>query len=45
VNINGTDLLQVTDGSFDLGAISFEAIGWGAEPPIVNFGNILVTTP
>jgi len=45
VNVNGTELIHARDSSFAEGAISFQALGWGDQPPAVNFGNILVTTP
>lgn len=45
LNVNGEDVISVTDSSFRQGRIGLGAIGWAAEPPIINFDNIIITTP
>lgn len=44
VNVNGEDLIDVNDGTFRKGRIGIGAIAYG-PPPIVNFDNIIITTP
>ncbi len=44
VVINGDPALEANDGSFRKGMLGFGAIAWAA-PPVVNFDNVIVTTP
>lgn len=45
VNVNGEDVIEVSDSSFLQGRIGIGAIAWAAEPPVINFDNIIITTP
>ena len=42
--VNGASVIRVTDASIGGGRFGFGAIAWGA-PPVVQFDNVLVTTP
>jgi len=44
VNINGQDVFDVREGSIREGRIGLGALTWG-DPAIVNFDNIIITTP
>jgi hypothetical protein len=44
VVINGDPVLEARDPTFRKGTLGFGAIAWAA-PPIVNFDNVIVTTP
>ena len=44
VNVNGADLIRQTGPTSGAGRFGFGAIAWG-EPPVVQFDNVLVTTP
>ena len=44
VNVNGTELIRVRDETFASGRFGFGAIAW-AGPPVIQFDNVLVTTP
>jgi len=45
VNVNGDDVFNVTDDSFRSGRMGFGAIAWEDRPPVVNFDNLIITTP
>ena len=45
INVNGEDVFNVTDSSFNQGRFGFGAIAWEARPPVINFDNIIITTP
>ena len=44
ININGEDVFNVREGSIREGRIGLGAVTWGG-PAIVNFDNIIITTP
>jgi hypothetical protein len=44
VNVNGDDLIQVSDGTFRKGRIGIGAMTYGG-PATVSFDNIIITTP
>ena len=44
VNVNGADLIRGSAPTVGAGRFGFGAIAWG-EPPVVQFDNVLVTTP
>ena len=43
-NINGQEVLRVTDDTFSRGALGYGVTTWG-DPPTLTFDNVLVTTP
>jgi hypothetical protein len=43
-NINGQEVLRVTDDTFTRGALGYGVTTWG-DPPTLTFDNVLVTTP
>jgi hypothetical protein len=44
VNVNGEDVFDIRDGSFQKGRIGIGAIAFG-PPPVISFDNIIITTP
>jgi len=44
VNVNGEDIFNVSDDSFNDGRIGIGAIAWD-QPPVLNFDNLIITTP
>ena len=44
VNVNGTDVFDMRDGTFRKGRIGIGTIAFG-PPPVVSFDNIIITTP
>ena len=44
INVNGEEMISVTDGTFLNGYIGIGAMTWG-EPATVNFDNIIIATP
>jgi 3-keto-disaccharide hydrolase len=47
INVNGVDVIHISDDDQSLrhGVIGFGAIAWEDRPPIVNFDNLIITTP
>ena len=44
VNVNGVEVFDLRDGSFQAGFIGIGGIAFG-DPPVINFDNIIITTP